>query len=138
MLKQGLLTIPVLTACLLSTYGNTVVADEALLLNDSTLDVITGAGQSATVTVTASGSGNSSGRTQVQGASGFLSNLPFGYAIATGSAVASGNTTVITTANANATVTNPGRFSFHASVDQTVSGQGISISFGTGIAINAF
>ena len=137
MLKQGIIITSLVTASLLSTYGNNVLADDILILDNNALDTVAAAGPRASVTVSASGTGRSSGRTNVQGASGGSIYFPVSYSLASGSAVACCGA-VNTSATSNATVVNPGRFPFHSSIHQTVSALGVSISFGAGISINAF
>ena len=117
--------------------SSAAVADSPLTLDNDALDTITGAGPVVEVSVTASGSGTTSGQTNVNGFSSSNSNYPVRIAVANGSAVACCGM-VVTSANANAAVTQPGRFPFSASIHQTVSGLGISVSFGAAIAIDAF
>ena len=132
-LSIAALTISATTAFVSSA----AVADSPLTLDNDALDTITGAGPVVEVNVTASGSGRTSGRTNVNGFSASSANIPVRITIANGSAIACCGM-VATSANANATVTQPGRFPFSASIDQTVSGLGFSVSFGAAVALNAF
>lgn len=112
-------------------------ADQMLTLDNATLDTITGSGPRASVTVTASGSGNSSGITQTNGFSSTSNLYPVQVALASGNAVVRG-TNASSNVQASSSVTNPGRFPFSHSIQGTVQGLGISVSFGFGAAINAF